>query len=207
MLKLERGVVSDYDRECHSGVLEVLDDHGKKIGEELEFSGYNARLIEVHRAEAKGRRDREMVFVYEIRDYAQGMVRTRSADNMSVRIGSELAFERTVDGSGVAYWTRLRYYEEAVRTVTGPNYRVIRETTRPSGEPRMKVICHDLSADELASRYPIKPHDPFASRITLAGWEVEYRFEVWDGSSIRSTRFGGAYFSHPGWYACEDPRR
>lgn len=206
MLELEHGIVKFFDDRSGKcfGFLEVLDEDSQKTGEELFFHFNDGQFVDIVGGD-------EIQFV--------GRFFPDNGLHMShPRIGDKLAFERTIgknDRQKACPWTRAEGYDNRVRELTEPYYRVIKRITEQDGEELLLkelVIWEGQRVDKLSDKHPIqvsggKLDDPLARTVDFEEHSTTlYRFEEWVPDDIVDDAYGGGILVPGFWLPCADPR-
>lgn len=204
MLELEHGTVKSFDDRDGKkfGFLEVLDEDGEKTGEEIIFHINDGQFVDIVGGD-------EIKFV--------GPVFKNGLHMLPPRIGDKIAFEISTGEDGrdkACPWTHAVGYDNRVRKLTEPYYRVTRVTMLGYGGPgdRSKVIWEGQGSDELSKKYPIrvldgKLDDPLARTVNFfTGITTRYLFEVYVADDIVDDFYGGGVLIPGHWAECEDPR-
>lgn len=203
MLELEHGIVKFFDDRDGKkfGFLEVLDEDGQKTDEEILFHFNDGQFVDIV--------GDEIQFVGRVFENGLHMRHPKPGDNIAfeVRPGK--------DGRDKACpWTYAEGYDNRVRKLTEPYYRVTKVTKLGYGGPRdsSDVIWEGQGSDELSKEYPIrildgKLDDPLARSVNFAaGSTTRYIFEVYVDDDIADDPYGGGVLIPGRWVECEDPR-
>lgn len=206
MLELEHGVVKFFDDRDGKkfGFLEVLDEDGQKTGEEIFFHFNDGQFVDIVGGD-------EIEFV--------GRVFPENGLHMwHPKPGDKIAFDTTPGKDGrdkACPWTYAEGYDNRVRKLTEPYYRVTKVTKLGYGGPgdTSEVIWEGQGSDELSGEYPIRVFsdrldDPLARSVNFAaGSTTRYLFEVYVDDDIADGPYEGEGVLIPGhWVKCDDPR-
>lgn len=204
MLELEHGVVKFFDDRDGKkfGFLEVLDEDGQKTGDEIFFHFNDGQFVDIVGGD-------EIQFV--------GRVFENGVHMWHPKIGDKIAFDVSTGKDGrdkACPWTYAEGYDNRVRKLTEPYYRVTKVTKLGYGGPgdSSNVIWEGQGSDELSKEYPIrvldgKLDDPLSRSTNFtAGSTTHYVFEVYVDDDIVDGLYGGGVVVPGGWVECEDPR-
>lgn len=204
MLELEHGVVKFFDDRDGKkfGFLEILDEDGQKTGEEIFFHYNDGQFVDIVGGD-------EIQFV--------GRVFENGVHMWHPKIGDKIAFDVSTGKDGrdkACPWTYAEGYDNRVRKLTEPYYRVTKVTKLGYGGPgdSSNVIWEGQGSDELSKEYPIrvldgKLDDPLSRSTNFtAGSTTHYVFEVYVDDDIVDGLYGGGVVVPGGWVECEDPR-
>lgn len=205
MLELEHGIVKFFDDRDGKkfGFLEVLNEDGQKTGEEIFFHFNDGQFVDIVGGD-------EIMFV--------GRVFPENGLHMwHPKPGDRIAFDVSVGKNNrdkACPWTYAEGYDNRVRKLTEPYYRVTKVTKLGYGGPSdsSDVIWEGQGFDELSKEYPIrvldgKLDDPLAPSTNFAaGSTTRYIFEVYVDDDIADDPYGSGVVIPGGWVECEDPR-
>lgn len=204
MLELEHGVVKFFDDRDGKkfGFLEVLDEDGQKTGEEIFFHFNDGQFVDIVGGD-------KIQFV--------GRVFENGLHMWYPKIGDTIAFDVSTGKNGrdkACPWTYAEGYDNRVRKLTEPYYRVTKVTKVGYGGPgdSFDAIWEGQGSDELSKEYPIrildgKLDDPLARSVNFAaGSTTRYIFEVYVDDDIADDPYGGGVLIPGRWVECEDPR-
>jgi cold shock CspA family protein len=205
MLELEHSVVKFFDDRDGKkfGFLKVLNEDDQETGEEIFFHFNDGQFVDIVGGD-------EIQFV--------GRVFAENGLHMwHPKIGDKVAFDVTAGKNGrdkACPWTYAEGYDNRVRKLTEPYYRVTKVTKLGYGGPgdTSDVIWEGQGSDELSGEYPIrvldgKLDDPLARSVNFAaGSTTRYVFEVYVDDDIVDGTYGGGVVVPGGWVECEDPR-
>jgi hypothetical protein len=118
-----------------------------------------------------------------------------SASSKEVKVGDRMCFLPTRSERGLqAYvWTFESVWQQAVRELTQPRYRVIcSRVVAKKGRlvGQVPEITFEGTGAEVAAKYPKKPTDALAA-IDLPALKIRYSFQT---------------HKDEGWVGCDDPR-
>lgn len=199
MPKFEYGIVKSFNPAITKqvGFLKVLDEDGQPTDETVFFDYLDGRFVDLEEG--------EIDFV------------GREKDGMRMwhpRYGEKLAFNR-VQGNGsldtARPWTYAEGYDNCVRKLTEPLYRVIKEIKFGYGNSldSQKPVWEGRGGNAMAAEYPIRVldgelNDPLSkSEDMAAGSTTSYSFEmlVTPDMTHDTDCPPGGY-----WLPCRDPR-
>lgn len=203
MLELEHGIVKWFDPRSNKqfGFLCVLDENGKETGGELFFHLGDGEWVDIV--------EDNIEFVGP--NFSDG---GHPISAYAPTAGTILAFLRAPGKDGrekACPWTLAEGYDNRVRKLTEPFYRVTKSTKLGYGGPgdTSQVIWEGQGATALSAEYPIrvldgKLDDPLTQWADMsAGSTTRYSFE------IRATPGMTDDTSCPPegyWLSCPDPR-
>ena len=204
MLELEHGVVKFFDDRDGKkfGFLKVLNEDDQETGEEIFFHFNDGQFVDIVGGD-------EIQFV--------GRVFENGVHMWHPKIGDKIAFDVSTGKDGrdkACPWTYAEGYDNRVRKLTEPYYRVTKVTKLGYGGPgdSSNVIWEGQGSDELSKEYPIrvldgKLDDPLSRSTNFAaGSTTRYTFEVYVDDDIVDGLYGGGVVVPGGWVECEDPR-
>lgn len=205
MLELEYGVVNFFDDRDGKkfGFLKVLDEDNKETGEEVFFHFNDGQFVGIVGGDC-------IEFV--------GRVFAENGLHMwHPKVGDKLAFDRNPGKDGrekASPWTYAEGYDNRVRELTEPYFRVTKVTKLGYGGPgdSSDVVWEGRGADALSGEYPIRVpsgnlNDPLARSVNFAaGSTTRYLFEVWVDEDFADDGYGGGTPIPAHWQSCEDPR-
>lgn len=150
MLELEIGIVKFFDDRPGKrfGFLTVLDDDGQPTGVELFFHFNGGQFVEFIDDENGYPSDIDFIG----RRFPNGTMISPP------EVGDRLAFEwgENKKGPMVARWTHAQAYENRVKQLTEPSYRLILVGRAYGGNPAFRKLYDFGKAFELDERYPVR---------------------------------------------------
>jgi hypothetical protein len=198
MLELEIGEVRSFNAGKLFGFVEVLDEEGQKTGEQLFFHFNNGAFVDT--------------FGDDIQFVGRTItVNGRTSPMWYPSVGEKLAFDRGTDNRGrecAERWTYAEAYQNRVRKLTEPFYRVIWVLGIDGDE--FEYLFWE-GQGHMTAQYPVRVldgrlNDPLASSINPeTGSTNRYYFQVWVPEDTAEDQRGITQI--PGyWERCDDPR-